>query len=415
MIYRERPILRAHQTPAMSITHCPACHHAVHVPVLTSTPQPLCTIAWPKSEHEAKTMPHHVTDWRRCVDCGHVFNATFDYANVPYSEKPNLMFNQGSTWKTVISDRQREIAALLKDGDTAVEIGYGDGSFLAGLKSTMPSLRAVGFDPNGAKRSDVPLELHAALFDPWRHLESFMPRIILARHVIEHLVDPLGFLQQFSFHASRLGLDLLIYLETPCIDNALENDRTPDFYYEHSNQFTTSSFTRLLERAGAQDAKIYHTYRREVIHAIARLGGNSAAAERAKGAQQFLAATDAAIPVIRKQLDEMHSGGKQVVVWGGTGKSASFMQRYALDAQRFSLVVDSDPDKLGTHVPGTGQKIVGKETLKGRSIDVVLIAPQWRAADIVAEMQRDGINAKQVLIEHRGKLVDFHSEDHPYR
>jgi len=53
----------------------------------------------------------------------------------------------------------------------------------------------------------------------------------------------------------------------------------------------------------------------------------------------------------------LHATRRPVAIWGGTGKSAAFMNRYAVDAARFPIVVDSDPAKVGTFVPGTGQEI----------------------------------------------------------
>jgi hypothetical protein len=46
---------------------------------------------------------------------------------------------------------------------------------------------------------------------------------------------------------------------------------------------------------------------------------------------------------------------------------------------------------------------------------VVIIPTQWRARDIEAEMQREGIAAARILIEHAGQLVELRSDAHPYR
>jgi hypothetical protein len=96
-------------------------------------------------------------------------------------------------------------------------------------------------------------------------------------------------------------------------------------------------------------------------------------------------------------------------------REAGFLRRYGVDRQRFPVVVDSDPDKVGTFVPGTGQEIRSSDYLLAHPEDIVVIPPQWRAADIVAEMAQAGIVAGIVLIEHDGRLVDFHRGDHPYR
>src|SRR4029434_11204126 len=102
---------------------------------------------------------------------------------------------------------------------------------------------------------------------------------------------------------------------------------------------------------------------------------------------------------IRRQLTELADSGASVAIWGGTGKAAAFIHQFEADAGRFPLVVDSDPDKAGTFVPGTGQKIEFRDVLKAIAVDTVIIPTQWRARDIVEEMQREGIAARTVLIE----------------
>jgi hypothetical protein len=90
------------------------------------------------------------------------------------------------------------------------------------------------------------------------------------------------------------------------------------------------------------------------------------------------------------------------------------MCRYGVDCKRFPTVVDSDRDKVGTFVPGTAQEIRFRDWLIGHAVEVIIISPQWRAGDILAEMTEVGIAAEQVLIEHDGRLIDFHRDQHPY-
>ena len=77
-------------------------------------------------------------------------------------------------------------------------------------------------------------------------------------------------------------------------------------------------------------------------------------------------------------------------------------------------MVDSDQDKVGTFAPGTGQEIHFRDWLIDHPADVVVVPPQWRARDIVDEMQRCGIHCETVLIEFDGRLVDYHAVAHPY-
>ena len=394
---------------------CPACGHQIAVPFFDGGRQPLATLAWPQSESDALALPQFLLDFVRCVGCGHVFNAAFDYAHVPYSTKPNLMFNRATNWSLFIERMKHDILSRLGPRPTIVEIGHGDGSFLGALSSLRRAGRHVGFDPHGAAVGFGNVEFRRELFEPSRHLAELKPDLLISRHVLEHLVNPLGFLQGISFTADRLDLAPLAYLEVPCIDYAIKNRRTVDFYYEHSSQFTTNSFIRMLSRVSAEILDIGHGYGGEVVFGFVRLGQASAAGHYVTDSRTFLAQAQTGRQTIRDQLAGLHKSGRRVALWGGTGKSAAFMCRYGVDKERFPTVVDSDAEKVGTFVPGTGQEIRSRDELSKQPVEIVIIPPQWRAADIVAEMAQAGIVVSSVLIEHNGRLVDFHRDDHPYR
>ncbi len=394
---------------------CPACGHHIAVPFFDGGDQPLATLAWPKSADAARGLARFPLDFVRCVDCGHVFNAAFDYAQVPYSDKPNLMFNRAANWSRFLDQTRGNILVHLDAAPVVVEIGHGDGSFLAALAERRPHGRYIGFDPHGAAQGTDRIHFRQTLFDPASHLAELKPDLVISRHVLEHLVNPLGFLQGISFAATCLDMAPLAYFEVPCIDNAIGDHRTVDFYYEHSSQFTTASFHRMLSRASSEVLEIGHGYGKEVVFGFARLGSCGSAMELAHDARRFRSEADGGLQTIRAHLAELHRAGKRVVIWGGTGKSAAFMCRYGVDAERFPLVVDSDMAKAGTFVPGTGQEIRFRDFLLSDPPEVVIIPPQWRAADIVSEMKQAGIVVEVVLIEYKGQLIDFHRDENPYR
>lgn len=399
----------------MRAVTCLACGYHVAVPFYDGGAQPLTTLGWPASAEEARTMVRLPHDFVSCVDCGHVWNAAFEYDAVPYADNPTLMFNTGLLWTDHLRAARQAMLERLPDEPTVVDIGHGDGSFLAALARSRPGGRFVGFDPNGAARADgVPIELRQALFDPRRDLAAIRPDLIISRFVFEHLIDPVGFLQQLSFAAACAGIEPLLYVEVPCIDRAIETQRTVDFYYEHTSQFTTSSFTRMLQRCAGTIETIGHSYDGEVIFGFVRLGGRISQVLHATTARSFSTASDRSRAEVARQLDALAVSGKRVAIWGGTGKSAAFIHQHGADAERFPLVVDSDPNKAGTFVPGTGQEILFRDALLDTPVDVVIVPPQWRARDIVGEMRRVGIEVAQVLIEHGGRLIDFRHDPHPY-
>lgn len=394
---------------------CPACGHHVAAPFFDGGRQPLATLSWPSTAAEAQGLSRFPLNFVRCLDCGHVFNESFDYNQVPYSQKPNLMFNGAINWSQFLQDIRGKILSQLLEGSVVVEVGHGDGSFLEALAMAHSSGRYIGFDPNGAAQTRDGVELRAELFDATQHLAELRPHVVISRHVLEHLVNPLGFLQGLSLATSIAGLNTMAYFEVPCIDQAIASRRSVDFYYEHSSQFTTDSFTRMLSRSVREIIEIGHGYGGEVIYGLVRLGVPSTTLQGLKSAWQFSDDAANAQNVISEQLSEIYQSGKRVAIWGGTGKSAAFICRHGVDCERFPVVVDSDMAKVGTFVPGTGQEIRRPDYLLVYPVDIIVVPPQWRAADIILEMTQVGIRMDVVLIEHRGRLINFHDDDHPYR
>lgn len=157
------------------------------------------------------------------------------------------------------------------------------------------------------------------------------------------------------------------------------------------------------------------SFNREVVFGLADFVPQPHQVKIARDSIEFQSETTTHLDSLQIPFEKLLESGKKIVIWGGTGKAAAFIQQNSLDAQRFPLVVDSDPAKAGTHVPGTGQPIRHRDVLKTEPVEIVVIATHWRSPDIVAEIVSERIPYEQVLIEHLGELVDYFEGDHPYR
>lgn len=393
---------------------CPVCSHSLAVPFFDGGSQALATLGWPLTAAEARAMPRHPHDFVQCPQCSHVWNQSFCYDAIPYQNKPNRMFNLGVVWKGHLAKTRDLVLRHLPESPTVIDIGCGEGHFVRGLAEARDGVgRFVGFDPNTDRQTGRGLEFHAAYFEPLQHMQEFSPDGIVLRHVLEHLTHPTVLLDQLAWTAAALDKDCWLFVEVPCIDRVFETGRLADFFFEHMSHFTTESFRQLMSRAG-EIVTLEHGYDREVVFALVRLGISDSMKKHAQSAQAFFQVANVNRARIRRQIDEWAVSGKRVAIWGGTGKAAAFIQQFTADAERFPLVVDSDADKAGTFVPGTGQKIQFRDVLKTMPADVIIIPTQWRARDIIAEMEREGITAEMVLIEHNGRLIDFLTDTHVY-
>ncbi len=394
---------------------CPACGYQVGVPFFDGGEQPLVSIAWPQSITEAQESPKYPLSFLRCLDCGHIFNSEFEYVNVPYSDKPNLMYNLGKEWQVYINWVVSFILEGLPEDAVIVEIGCGNAELLQAIAEKKPQYRIVGFDLNlSCAANSQGVELRQELFVPHIHMKEYQPDLLIARHLLEHLKTPAAFVQLINYEASKFDKMTKLFAEVPCVDRAIKMLRLPDFFYEHHSQFTSHSFRRMFERSSKLIERYGIEYGGEVAFVLAQLGNKEPVRDHVSEAQVFCECSSESKTRIQKALDTLAQSNKTVAFWGGTGKSAAFMNLFEVDTKRFPYVVDSDESKVGSFVSGTGQEIQFRDLLHTNPVDVIIITTQWRAKDIVAEIKSVGIQYESILLEHQGELVNYHTGNHPY-
>lgn len=317
------------------------------------------------------------------------------------------MFNNGAIWQGHLSKTRDLLLSHLPNKPTIIDIGCGEGHFVRGLSQAIQEQgRFLGFDPNTTSESGVGVEFYPHYFEPFTDITEYSPDLLIMRHVLEHLLDPASFIDQLAWGAAQINKPVRLFAEMPCIDRVLQSNRLVDFFYEHPSQFTTQSFTTLMEQGG-QILDLSHGYDGEVIYALIELQVPSKYQQHAIVSNNFYKQAVVSQSHIKNQLQSLIEAGKKVAIWGGTGKAAAFMHYFDVDATNFPLVVDSDLDKVGTHVPKKGQQIQYRDVLKNQQVDIVIIPTQWRARDIVEEMNKEGIHPGKILIENDGALINY--------
>ena len=216
------------------------------------------------------------------------------------------------------------------------------------------------------------MEFFPEYFDPVEDIIKYQPDLVIMRHVLEHLEAPSTFVERLCLGASKVKKKVYFFAETPCVDQALKANRVVDFFYEHPSQFTRKSFERLMNLCGFV-CEINVGYRGEVVSGLVELGLSEKQKRLHATANSYLHACYDKRNLVHSTCRDIKTVEETIAVWGGTGKAATFMQHYGLDESLCPVVVDSDFDKVGSFVPGTGQEIRHSSYLADRHSDVILI------------------------------------------
>jgi hypothetical protein len=378
-------------------------------------PQPLMALGLPRSEAEAKAKPLYPMNYYECAFCGHVFNADFDYAKVPYEDDSNLMFNKGSGWRDHIEAMARLLSRHMEGrGDaTVIDIGAGDGDFLVMLREIYSQTRGprlLAFEPGIEAQTcrDKGLETVADYFVPQRDIPMSKPTHLACRHVLEHLQEPRDFVAEIAYYANKNGRRQIMFAEVPCITKGLRDRRIGDFLYEHVGNFTQRSLQVMFESAGWRTYSTGLAYNDEVVTWIGDTRGAGGVPEPTH-AEAFRKDVWKTHANVMATLTSLRQDGFWTAYWGGTGKGAAFLNAYQITG---GIVVDSDPNKVGLFVPGTGQEIRLSDWLVKNPVHTIIITTRWRAADIYAEIQAKGIRYEQLLVLDGSDLRQYTKEDY---
>lgn len=192
-----------------------------------------------------------------CQECGHVHNMKFDPAHIPliYSEGYSSSLPTDPTiLKSYLDLLDQEIGKAFIQDKQVLEIGAGDMTFSRLLAESASHVYAV-------EPSDVfddpklvsPKITRIKDYFPSSKLVSLKFDVIFARHVIEHVEDPIEFIQHL---VALTDLGSLIYVEVPNVEDILAKLRYYDFFYEHVHYFNPETLTQLFNCFGFTAKKV---------------------------------------------------------------------------------------------------------------------------------------------------------------
>jgi 2-polyprenyl-3-methyl-5-hydroxy-6-metoxy-1,4-benzoquinol methylase len=192
------------------------------------------------------------------VNEAHDFAVLYPQPSVDYRDyRPRhqqLKLTNYRTSNDVIGRRLDKVRPYFGAGQSVLEIGAADASFLQALRQEVGELQLAALEPDAATRDQ-----RAAL--PWlTHYSTFgdIPAgtafdVLCAFHVLEHILEPEGFLAACLALLAPHGR---LILEVPSLDDPLvslyECAAYANYFFQRQHPFTYSlrSLRRLLESHG---------------------------------------------------------------------------------------------------------------------------------------------------------------------
>ncbi len=378
-------------------SECPVCRYGVAAHFLQGGHQPLTT-APQQNQEEACSVARYPLEMLQCPSCSHIWNSSYLRQDLQTCHQASYSFTLSAL--DHLSRIRQLIMQVLKDSraPTVIDLSCGNAVLIDLISKDFDKKgHFIGFRYAGGNDNDV--ELHARQFDALVDMPIFSPDLIFVRQVLEHHPNPAALMD----HLSR-GRGLM-YVEVPCIDQAVKAGRIADFLHESMSFFTTESFQTLIKRAGRL-YELGHSHNGEVVYALVELGKQADQKMESIESKRFYDQAQRSKNSIQLTLDDIAYSGKSIAIWGGYGRSASFINQFNVDAKRFPLVVDSVFE--GTYVSGMGQLIRHYGVLRQHHVDIIIIASHEDVRDVLNLITRDlKIKPEKILVEKNGALVNI--------
>ncbi|MAE46861.1 MAG: methyltransferase [Planctomycetes bacterium] len=349
------------------------------------------------TQAEARAVPMGALELATCDTCGLLWNAAFDESLVDYREGYEETQSFSPTFRSWLDATAGEIAQEHQlEGKLVVEIGCGKGEFLASLCAASGA-RGLGIDPS-ASAGRVDLSSGAGLeflLEPVGNIKPINDvELIVCRHTLEHILRIGPFLREIE-RACSPHTPLLI--EVPDLTRVLAEGAFWDLYHEHATYFTPGSLARWIRSMGRPVQTLGRVYSDQNLMLFSdpgrpddlQLQGESPIEQR-RALDQFNQQAKESMARTSSLLNKIHAGGGTSVLWGAGSKATGLLVTLAVEDQ-VAAVVDINPDKTGSHIAGTGHRVIGPGELQEIKPDLVLVMNSLYCDEISASLKAMGL------------------------
>lgn len=344
---------------------CPVCSGPTKVFVRRNRLPALNNLTYATRE-AARSAPAGRFALATCQSCGFSHNEEFQSELVIYDENYDNYVES-----PVFNAYYRDLAQLIRkrfelENGIVYEIGCGSGEFLKILCAAVPSASGVGIDPSCQDTQEGNFRLiNGTLENVDVDRDA---RLVILRHVLEHIDDPVAFLETLHQVFPRAPF----FIEVPDFDWTLANGVFWDLTYEHCNYFTLPTMCFALRSAGFNVVEQQRSFGGQYQWAICDPTTRSVPPNR--DANSDLAAVEAysELEVARfETVCSLFEGTDHFVLWGMSGKGAILAA--LLPEGQVAGGIDMNIAKQGRYAPMSGVQIHPPEWLNSLGATTALV------------------------------------------
>ncbi|MDA9629759.1 class I SAM-dependent methyltransferase [Candidatus Pelagibacter sp.] len=284
--------------------------------------------------------------------------------------------------KDIYTDSKKVIK--LKKGDTVLDIGANDGTFLSYYKKD--GIKTIGCEPAKNLQSKLNKNCDFILNDFWSEqaLSKILkknnltkPKLITAIGMFYDLENPLKFIKDAANSLDKNGI---FVAQLMCLDSMIKKNDLGNICHEHLEFYTYKSLKYLFESNGLYMFKVdynkinggsYRIYCKKNQKKSINYKENTKLIDIKKFIQRTIDNKNKTINFLKNEIKK----NKTIFLYGASTKGNTLLQYYGIDNSVIKYAVERSPEKWGKYTIGTGIKIISEEKARKLNPDYLFVMP----------------------------------------
>lgn len=339
-----------------------------------------------------------------CPSCGLISNTSFEEnaAGSPQNENTKA-------FSFIYNAYQEEWADYLVDdygvsGKEIIEVGCGMGDFLSLLCETGGN-SGIGFDPSFNRE-----RAQCKTFDDIRFVKDLYSQkysnlkgdLVVSALTLEHTKDAKAFLK--LLRSAVKGEESLLFIQVPDGTRILNELAFWDIHYERSSYFMPSSLAYLFRASGLEILEIRRDFGGHYITVIASPLVNASPSPVVEdfsivkqGVEYFSQNCCQKKNIWRERVKDLSESGYRVALWGAGPKAVAFLNTLGI-TDEIRYVVDINPYKQNTFIPGTGHEIVPPSRVREDRPDAIIVMNPIYLEEVENDLKRMRTSVELITI-----------------